>query len=421
MNLVFLRNCKVLCFSFLFLGLVNVSFSVLDADAKTKPPIYPIGFRGDQSLPLNAKGIFFEAEKMLSARFMAGSIGPNSLLVKYGYKEIPKETFSIFDVTSQKVLQVEIITDQPYTYFYRIVDKTLGDCIYQSAENSHKPECQSKDVVNFKDSSTLKRLLKQGKVEDVSADFFYGLQSAYIKPKSGFKEGHSYSIKYNGLIFNEGNFWVRNAAGVTVGAAINEKVFEQIKLVESNGTQIEQHSDGSGQSRDYILHQSMNQSVRYQLPAELEPYRHLLVYRESIQIDGVANQSEDLLNHLPSISHGWRELRSKCTARRNAERRVEIWGSIQFPELGKKEYKTPRLALQLQNTDGRTCYGPDFFRQTMVSGNIPRIRGLVCDLLEGETEGVNVREYLPTLLELAQSPDEKTKLCSSIALRKLSD
>jgi hypothetical protein len=421
MNLVFLRNWKALCFSFLSLGLVNVAFLVLDADAKTTPPIYPIGFRNYQSLPVNAKGVFFEAEKILSARFIAGVISPNNLLVKYAHKAIPKETFSIFDVTSQKVLQAEIISDQPYTYFYRIVDKTLGDCIYQFDENNRKPECQSKDVVNFKDSSTLKRLLKQGKVEDVSADFFYGLQSAYIKPKSGFKEGHSYSLKYNGMIFNEGNYWVRSDAELRIVAAINEKVFEQITLVESNKPQIEQDSKGSEQSRDYIRYQSMKQDVRYRIPAELEPYRHLLVHRESIQIDGVANQSWDRLNHLPFIHHAWKELRSKCTARRNAERRVEIWGSIQFPELGEKEYKTPRLALQLQNTDGQTCYGPDFFRQTMASGDTALIRGLVCDLSEGETEGVDVKEYLPTLLELAQSADEKTKLCSSMALRKLSD
>lgn len=419
-----------LTFSLIFI--IN-ALLVSGADAKTSPAIRQVGFDSYRQLPLNAKGVLFKSTDYLENRHWSGLFIGNGKLVKNLPPNISNEAFSISDNESGAMLQAEIITDQPLGHFYRIVDKVLSDCIYESGANRHNSVCQSKDVMNIRDEATFRRLLKQGKVQDVSAAFFYGLRSAWIRPKSGFKEGHTYIFNYHGLEPHEPFFSQTRTLSLLIGPVVDAKLFDRIRLVDDGDVTFDEIYTDRGRDSFLSSYRSMVRNIRFDLPPELEKYRETLVYSAGSDLSDKTFQDVlDSIHSRPCVACHWPpiapvrgssfiELLSKCSARKNGEPLIEFWGHVQFPELGDDKYSTPKLALKFQNENGKFCYGWDFFDRVTKNREPIEIRKLVCDLAEGPVRDVNVTQYLPALRLLLQGNDDRTKVCSENALRKLSD
>lgn len=367
------------------------------------------------------------------AGFIIGWIGKEGLLVKDDSTLIPSEPFVIFEEGSAKPLQVEILHDSPYTHLYRVVDKTLKACILHASENGNNPECKRKAIANFRDGTNLQRLVKQGKVEDVSAAFFYSLKSAWVRPKSGFKEGKTYIFKYLGLGNYQPYVSQRRELRVVIGPAIDPQLLADTKLTLAGDKRIEEIHPVHGQNSHLFSYQSMAQFIEYELPLELEPYRNILAYSTSHQIESSPVQAPGAsgIHYIQCVDCDWPsvgfergksmvEFLSRCTARSNAEPQIQIGGKVRFPELSDKEYETPKIALQFQNEEGRACYGLEFFKRAIASRYYIFIEKMVCDLAEGVIGDLNVKGYLPSLTELTRSEDQKIKSCSARALQKMS-
>ena len=421
-----------------FVLLVTSMLVIHEAPACSVPFIaQELEFRGAAVLPENAKGKLFYATYRDGKYYVDGE-SSFSLHTRLP-EEIRPESFTIVELDSRKRLAVHLERTSPISSplnvesDFLILDPQLKGCVEARSPSPPEDLCNTPQM-KIKDIASVRALVSQGKIQNVSDIFFKAQGEFFVAPVQGFEQGKRYYYRFS-------DSKLTRETAVEIVTAID---YSQMKIsIDSSAVAKLVGHDNSNQydcgPQENLPELALVKKFTYLIPEAFFPFReHMKFWHKiapaPIMNPGTSKPEQDGKTFTPTVTSNMPQIFDYQSAQlprtsfnlfmpcgvaspKRSSASLQVFASM--PEMGGEVFKSPILNVEIGASTDEACSGQGLVDEVIASQNKNKINALICDIAKYASTDLDPEQVLNKLFALSEDQQSENRDCVSRAMTGL--